>query len=137
MVLRSRLPAPDWSANEDPEFEAKCRKHPLPTNHNVDDDAWFHDMEEAAAICNGTYDGRVCPFRDQCLHIGLVNNEQFGVFGGLLPVQRRWVRRENEEIPRDQWSQPEDWLHKVPSLEYFEQLGQADDEADDVEAEAN
>jgi hypothetical protein len=133
MVLKSRVPSPDWGAGEDPDKEAKCRKFPLPKNHQIEDDPWFHDMEEATPVCNGDYDGIVCPFREFCLYRALVNNEQFGVFGGLLPVQRRWIRR---EIPRDEWDESEKWRDRVPSLEYFEELERADDEEDADEAEA-
>lgn len=128
MVLKSRVEAPDWSASENPAKEAKCRKHPLPTHHDIENDPWFHDMEEAAHVCNGTYDGVVCPFRQVCLYMALVNNEQSGVFGGFLPVQRRWIRRqkdaevESERIFRDEWDESDLWRSVVPSLEYFEEL---------------
>lgn len=121
MVLKSRRLAPDWSANEDPLQEAKCRKHPLPHDHDVTKDPWFHDMETASQVCNGTNDGKPCPLRAACLEMALVNNEQAGVFGGLLPVQRRWIRR-NRRLPRGMWALSEHWRHTVPPLEYFEEL---------------
>lgn len=130
MVLKSRLPAPDWSADGDEERDAKCRHFPVPTQHDVtpDTDPFFYDMEEAAHICNGTYDNRVCLFRNRCLHIALVNNEGAGVFGGLLTIQRRWVRK---NINRVEWPEPNEWRHEVPPLEFFEE----DDEEDAEEEE--
>lgn len=93
-------------------------------------DPWFHDMEEAAEICNGTWSNVVCPFRMGCLHRALVNNEGYGVFGGLLPIQRKWIRR---NIPKDQWSDPRMWFLRVPSVAVLEEEQAADAEEDDVE----
>lgn len=125
MVLKSRLLAPDWSADGDPDREALCRKFPLPDDHDVSKDPWFHDMEEAATVCNGDYSKVVCPFRNSCLHRALVNNEGYGVFGGILPIQRKWVRR---NIPKDQWYDPRKWRALVPNLEFFEE--ESDETAD-------
>lgn len=126
MVLKSRIPAPDWSANDNPDNEALCRKFPLPTHHDTENDPWFHDMEEASHICNGTYSDSVCPFRERCLHISLINNEGSGVFGGLLPVQRKWIRK---NVPKAIWHRSALWLHLVPPLEFFKE--------DDAEEEDN
>jgi hypothetical protein len=129
MVLKSRLPPVDWSADGDPDREALCRKFPLPDDNDVSKDPWFHDMEEAALICNGTYSGVVCPFRSRCLHRALVNNEGSGVFGGLLPIQRKWVRK---NVPKVDWEYPDEWLETVPPLEFFEESDDlADAEEDD------
>ena len=117
MVLRSRVSAPDWSAGDDPDREAKCRKHPLPTDHREQDDPWFSQERDAVHICNGTYDDKVCPMRDSCLHRALVNNEQYGVFGGLMVVQRRWIRR---HIPRDNW-RDKGLADEVPPIQYFDE----------------
>ena len=121
---------PDWGAGEHPDREAKCRKHPLPTNHNVnaDTDPWFYDPEEAAKICNGTNDGRICPFLQECLHISLVNNDQVGCYGGLVPVQRRWVRR---NVPRDEWDDFD--IRIVPPPEYFLEEHDEDEDGNDAE----
>lgn len=129
MVLKARVLAPDWSADGNPDAEAKCRKHPLPTNHevNADTDPFFYDEEEAIHICNGTYDQKVCPFRRSCLHRALVNNEQAGAFGGFTTEQRRWIRRNRDLIPRDSWGDSDRWRWIVPSPEFFEET---DEEAD-------
>lgn len=54
-------------------------------------------MEEAKAICHGTYDGRECPLLAQCLEFALINNERFGVWGGTTPEERRTIRKERRE----------------------------------------
>jgi len=121
MVLRARLRAADWGAGGNPDKEAKCRKHPLPKDHDVnpDTDPFFYDEEEASHICNGTYDDKVCPFRARCLEWGLINNDQHGTFGGLVTIQRRWVRRNREDIPRDTWDDSDAWRDQVPPVSFF------------------
>lgn len=142
MVLKSRVHAPDWSANGDTDKEAKCRKHPLPTKHDTENDPWFYDEIEAASICNGDYDNKVCPFRQTCLHISLVNNEQSGVFGGLLPIQRRWIRKNPEQIEKFDWPYSEKtkwatgWRDLVPSVEFLEAEAEAAALAKALELEA-
>ncbi|MDH2424715.1 WhiB family transcriptional regulator [Sphaerisporangium sp. TRM90804] len=39
--------------------------------------------EQAKSVC------RRCPVRDECLDYALGNREEFGVWGGLSPVERR------------------------------------------------
>lgn len=135
MVLRSRVYVPPsfWSADEDPEREAKCRKFPLPSNHEVtpETDPFFMDEEEATDICNGTWDNKVCPFRQFCLYRALVNNEQWGASGGMTAEQRRWIRRNRELIPRESWDINDAWRHLVPSPERL--LEMALEETDDDE----
>lgn len=145
MVLKSRLLAPDWSAGGDEDREAKCRKFPLPTKNDPDEftDPFFYDEEEARHVCNGTYDGRLCPFRRGCLHRALVNNEQAGTFGGLTTEQRRWVRRHSRLPKKDSgdpmpepfihqldWDRPEVWLHLVPEPEDL--IPTEDEDADEA-----
>lgn len=146
MVLKSRVLAPDWSAGGNEERDAKCRHTPLPTKNDPDEftDPFFYDEEEARHVCNGTYDGVLCPFREICLYRALVNNEQAGTFGGLTYEQRRWVRRHSrlpkpgslDELPEpfilaSTWSQPALWRHLVPEPEDLEL---AEEDADDAEA---
>lgn len=123
MVLKARTLAPDWSANGHREREAKCRKFPLPKNHeaNAETDPWFYDEEEAITICNGTWDNEVCPFRAGCLERALINNEQSGAFGGFTTEQRRWIRRNRDLIPRSEWGDSERWRWIVPSPEFFDE----------------
>lgn len=50
---------------------------------------WFSDSEEdehtvkAKEICAG------CPIRFSCQDYAIKNNEQYGVFGGMTPTERR------------------------------------------------
>jgi hypothetical protein len=122
MVLKARTKAPDWSAGENKEKEAKCRKHPLPKNHDVtpETDPFFMAEEEAISICNGEFDNYICPFRAGCLERALINNEQAGAFGGFTTEQRRWIRRNRDIIPRSEWNDSERWRGWVPSPEFFE-----------------
>lgn len=149
MVLKSRVKAPDWSADGNTEKEAKCRKHPLPKDNvcNAETDPWFYAEEEAARVCNGDDDQRVCPFRQACLYGALVNNEQSGVFGGLTTRQRRWIRKQrkgdpegalgltDEPIWEDQWADSDEWRHKVPTTEELKEMEdeEIDDEEEDTE----
>lgn len=135
MVLKSRLRAPDWSADGNPDREAKCRKHPLPTNHvvNADTDPFFLDQEEAAHVCNGTFDQKVCPFRARCLYGALVNNEQDGTWGGFTTEQRRWIRRQRYVkapevvIYPDDWepTNQDSWREGVPTHAEIEEMNSA------------
>lgn len=57
----------------------------------VGGDAWFPPMRGGATlelrmaqeIC------RQCPVRQECLDFAVANNEQYGVWGGLTPLERR------------------------------------------------
>lgn len=135
MVLKSRVEAPDWTAGGNPDREAKCRKHPLPTNHNVnaETDPFFYDEAEARHICNGEYDDYVCPFREECLERALINNEQSGTFGGFTVLQRRWIRRNKDLLPRDLWAYSDSWRWIVPSPEHLESIEAGDDADEDAE----
>jgi hypothetical protein len=98
-----RIPAPHWET-ESGHSDGKCRK--FPADPVTKFDPWFDDMEESEKVCNGTYDGVVCPIRHRCLIFALVNNEHYGVWGGLLPEQRHWLRqtyRHKRHQPRPEW----------------------------------
>lgn len=184
MVMISRMSLPDWTADDDPENEAKCRKHPIPSRDEIkeqinqadpenakelDDPAWlsnkelqnaveladpfFYDEPEAAHVCAGTYDGKVCPFRGHCLEIALVNNESVGTFGALTTLQRKWVRKnipryiyktdENGNVLKDKdgekiieknnWRWSKDWMHLVPSHDSLDPSIESDDEETEEE----
>lgn len=94
--MKLRISAPDWSANDNEEKEAKCRKFSVKQGR----DPWFDDEEEAVRICNGTDDGVVCPMRHSCLIFALVNNEHNGIWGGMNSDDRRTLRR---FTPKEQW----------------------------------
>lgn len=104
MVLYSREHAPDWTANEATELEAKCRKLPIP---RYKADPFFDDEELALTICNGEdnhaeYEnaGIVCPLRTECLAFSLINHEGAGVWGGMLLHDRMDLKRNR---PRRDW----------------------------------
>lgn len=106
MVLFSRVEAPDWTADGDPEFEAKCRKLPRP---RYKQDPFFDDEDAAMAVCNGwdtdaSYEnaGQVCPLRHECLAFALINHEGSGIWGGML-LHDRMIMKRNRELPRSEW----------------------------------
>ena len=55
-------------------------------------------MQKAKDMCNGIFEkGKAlpCPVKDQCLQFALQNKEQWGVWGGLDPEERKnLVRRQ-------------------------------------------
>lgn len=101
MVLKPRAEAPQWDGYGERDQAAKCLfSHPPTREH----DPWFDPDElAAAAICNGTEDGQMCPLRDECLVWALINNEQFGVWGGMLPHDRRAMRLAKRASPYMEW----------------------------------
>ena len=60
-------------------------------------DLWFPDKlvssEPAKKICKGFKGSPPCPVRDDCLSFALVNDERFGVWGGLSEGERRRLKR--------------------------------------------
>lgn len=105
MVLYSRMHAPDWTANENPELEAKCRKLARP---RYGKDPFFDDEKYALSVCNGDdagslYEnaGEVCPMRAQCLAFALINHEGSGIWGGMHTRDRMDLKRNR---PRRQWT---------------------------------
>lgn len=95
MVLFSRVQAPDWSGNENPAFEARCRQLPPPV---PGEDPFFEDDSAALTVCNGRENQRPCPMRHECLIFSLINHEGSGVWGGMLShdrmhMKRTWPRR--------------------------------------------
>lgn len=96
MVMHLRIPAPFWDGGGKEDKAAKCLRFPGTTEN----DPWFDDMEESLQVCNGTIDGVVCPLRQQCLMFAAINNEHYGIWGGLFPEQRHWMRR---NVPRADW----------------------------------
>lgn len=102
MVMKLRSVAPNWFS-DDPNKTAKCVLFPATPecdpwygDSESEEDEDYSEMEDAKAICNGTIDGRVCPLRDACLEFAMVNNERYGVWGGLLPEERAKLRKERK-----------------------------------------
>lgn len=68
--------------------EAFCQDDPDP-------DMWFRgaeqgrpaDRDDAIGICS------LCPVREECLEYALTENLDDGIYGGLLPEQRRTIKR--------------------------------------------
>lgn len=103
-MMKLRTNSPRWFNEENPEKQAKCVSFPGTSSY----DPWFgsadatqtedrDEMEEAKAVCNGTYDGKECPLRAACLEFAVVNNERFGVWGGTTPDERREIRKVRRE----------------------------------------
>lgn len=88
MVLKPRAEAPLWDGLGNPNKAAKCLKF-APESWGSDEE---DDQLEAASICNGNADGKICPIRAECLAWSLINNEQYCVYGGMLPHDRRKMR---------------------------------------------
>ncbi|MFE4527073.1 WhiB family transcriptional regulator [Streptomyces anulatus] len=104
MGIRAVINAPDWSPAHH-RGEAKCRDHQLtPTRDN---DVFFNDEALAMDICNGIYDGVVCPRRADCLHVAMVNREGYGIWGGMTARDRLALRMRNPGAPeRWTWQPP-------------------------------
>lgn len=79
MILRHAEP---WEA------EALCAQ--------IDPELWFPPKTvspgPAKRICNGFGGRPACPVRDLCLEKALLNDERFGVWGGLTDRERRKLR---------------------------------------------
>jgi hypothetical protein len=97
MVMKLRTPQPDAGENG-----GKCVGFPV----TPDNDPWFEEEDEAIAICNGWSDGVVCPNRHECLIFSLINNEAFGVWGGMYADDRATLRR---------FTPKEEWVWRPPS----------------------
>jgi hypothetical protein len=110
--MHLRINAPEWDGGGNPDKEASCRKF-RPTREHDD---FFGDgtgsESQAKHICNGTYTGTVCPLREQCLEFALVNNEHYGIWGGLNVLERAYIRR---FVPKTEWS-----FESAPSKETLE-----------------
>lgn len=63
----------------------------------VDPELWF---PEKGASTGSYYSARdicaQCPVRRECLESALDNNEQFGIWGGFSPNERKIIRRSRE-----------------------------------------
>lgn len=56
----------------------------------------YGEAQNAKDVCNGAMGprDRPCPVREECLEWALINNEGFGVWGGMSERERRRLRRE-------------------------------------------
>lgn len=107
MGIRAVINAPDWSPKHH-RGEAKCRSGSLTPTRRTD--VFFSDEHLALGVCNGTWDGQVCPRRAECLHVAMVNRENYGVWGGMSPKDRLALRMRYPGMP-------ERWTWHPPSAE--------------------
>lgn len=109
MRLRSNSPA--WFNEDHPERQAKCVSFPASREY----DPWYveteDESEDAKAVCQGTIDKQPCPLLQQCLEFAMMNNERFGIWGGMTPEERAVLRKERRACQKDSQadgeSQPE------------------------------
>lgn len=132
MVLRLRMPSPDWKM-------ADC----LGQADSPENDPWFDNSDDGypnetdlgLAICNGDDDLPPCPIREACLIFALVNNERHGVWGGTSEIDRRALRKMwpwpggNEPHPNWKWHPPGEVARMLPTRTRAT-LGQEDDDED-------
>jgi hypothetical protein len=112
MVLRLRTNPPNWQ-------KGNCHQD---VTMNRDNSKGKH-FEEDAFLTGHLYpvdaleecNNIECPIREECLNFALVNNEQYGIWGGATPAQRMHMRR---NIPKEEW----EWsnLIPLPEAEQFE-----------------
>lgn len=105
--MQLRIESPRWV-----EGGAKCPQDA--DADNADFNIPFDEPELQKGICRGTWDNRPCRMRNKCLVFALINNEQYGVWGGLTEDERKWVRK---EIPKSEWTEPDEWLDQVPEID--------------------
>lgn len=109
MVMQPRIPGPNWVA-----LGAKC----IHFRPERDKDPWFDPESETDCIdiCNGISDGKICPVRDKCLEYACINNESYGVWGGMTAEQRHQLRQRvkrryrvrPDRAPRTEWKWQEE-----------------------------
>ena len=68
------------------------------SDKKYDPDIWFNIQDEtyAKSIC------RICPLLITCAQYAIESNEEFGVWGGLTPNERRALRSK-----RKTWQKPQ------------------------------
>jgi hypothetical protein len=69
-------------ANERPEWMSDPRRGCAAIATRV-----FYNTDVSVALCED------CPFREACYWYAIDNNEEFGVWGGATPAQRRRNRK--------------------------------------------
>lgn len=106
-VLISRDGIVEWTGDSDAGRRARCLDFSTPSG---DYDPWFEgDVWEAMDICNGLPGAPACPMRERCLRRALINNERWGVWGGMLHNDRKKLK---DKYP----DQPEKWTWHPPSI---------------------
>jgi WhiB family redox-sensing transcriptional regulator len=79
------------------------RKHGAPVCQEVDGELWFPDIGGrngdvmlAKKFCEE------CPVKNECLQFALVNNEQYGIWGGLTLKERLKLKAKSRTTSRRQ-----------------------------------
>ncbi|MEV4454402.1 WhiB family transcriptional regulator [Microbispora sp. NPDC049633] len=131
MVLKPRIPAPDWFGGGNEAKAAKCIKFRAPRRGGKD--PWFDrkQADDCVEFCNGDADGRVCPLRHACLEWAVINNEATGIWGGMHPHDRRNIRFARKEDPYLEitWHPP---TPKIPDLDEDDFLLEDDEDEDEL-----
>jgi hypothetical protein len=82
---------PDWTS-------APCAQ--------TDPDAWFpddgHPNRTAKRICT-----QVCPYTAQCLEYALATDNNFGVWGGTSPLERKTIKAQRKREAKERAERPE------------------------------
>jgi len=122
VVLKPRINAPDWTAGGNQEKAAKCIR--FPPDRDSGYDPWFDPEfeQDCLDVCNGTWDGKVCPMRQECLEFSIINNEAFGVWGGLPPHDRKEIRKARRKDPymEIKWFPPTPRLPELCEEDYLD-----------------
>ncbi|MEV6310022.1 WhiB family transcriptional regulator [Streptomyces sp. NPDC051840] len=100
MGIRAVVNAPDWGESHH-RGEAKCRQPHLTPGR--DHDVFFEDEPLALEICNGDYDGQICPRRTECLRVAMINKENYGIWGGMYSRDRLALRMRYPGMP-ERWT---------------------------------
>lgn len=58
----------------------------------VDPELWFPEDSSNCRVAKRTC--RECPVISECLEYAILNNEKYGVWGGLTPTERKLFRRD-------------------------------------------
>lgn len=93
MTLTDLLGNDDQPWMEHPGRPCALPKNDPPKDQGAKADGWFPGEryeKSATQLCQG------CPVQVQCLTYALENDEEFGIFGGLTPGQRRTLVRKQE-----------------------------------------
>lgn len=104
MVLKLRTNPPNWEKGNC-HADVTMNKATSAGKHYEEDSilTGFNYPEDALAECNNF----ACPIREACLEFALINNEQYGVWGGSTPAQRLHMRR---NIEKENWQ----WKNLIP-----------------------
>ena len=73
------------------------RTYEAPACAEIGGDYWFPEQNSspmetkiAKSVCNS------CAHKIECMEWGIVNEKEFGIWGGLTPVERGRIRRERK-----------------------------------------